>query len=101
MDDGREYVRVRFEGEIEFGPVGGPRSLKGRCTNLSHRGLQFETGTRLEDGQILDGMIATRDGRFKPMEVTFVVIRVEGLDGGMFRVSGEMTKLDGQPLSIG
>ncbi len=100
MDDDREYARVRFDGSILFGSAGGPRELQGRCINLSHTGLQFETAARLEEGSILEAVISTDDRKFRPMEITFVIVRIEGARDGYFRVSGEITMMDGRALGL-
>ena len=88
--DKRGFIRMDTEAEIIYSPRGGGRAHSGLTRNLSHTGLQFETGEAPARGAVLDVEIRTGDGKFAPMRGRLVVIRIERLENGRFLVSGEL-----------
>jgi hypothetical protein len=88
--DKRGFIRMDTEAEISYSPRGGGSVRTGLTRNLSHTGLQFETGEAPARGAVLDVEIRTVDGKFAPMRGRLVVIRVEPLENGRFLVAGKL-----------
>jgi len=98
--DGRRYARLPYFADIAYS-VHGEREIKsGHCIDLSHNGLLIETDSPLDQGQIINAELSTDNPLFKPMQVTFVVVRVEKNEEGGWRISGEVTRIDGKDLKI-
>ena len=50
--------------------------FKGKCLNLSHSGMQFETREKLKKGMLLEVTIDTKSRKFSPMTVSAAILRV-------------------------
>jgi len=76
--------------ELTYTIKGEGTAFKGQCKNLSHSGIQFETGKLLEEGAFLELTIDTKSDKFKPMNATVEVLRVDPLEDGRYKVSGKI-----------
>lgn len=61
----RKHVRVSVDLEVEL-LSGEKRNLKGKCRNLSAKGMLFESYQRFETGTICNLVIYTGDERYYP-----------------------------------
>ena len=98
--ENREHMRIPFEGPVTFTPAGTSGKYTGTCLNLSHTGIQFETDAGLNPGQMVQGTLKTGFSQLAPMEITFVVIRIEKGSALSFRVSGQMIRIDGRDIPL-
>jgi hypothetical protein len=76
--------------ELTFAVKGEGAAFKGHCKNLSHSGIQFETATHLKEGTTLEITIDTKSEKFKPMNATVQVLRIDPLENSGYTVSGKI-----------
>lgn len=79
-----------IDAELTYRIKGESTTFKGHCKNLSHSGIQFETGQLLEEGATLEITIDTKSEKFKPLNATVEVLRVAPLENSGYRVSGKI-----------
>lgn len=79
-----------IDAELTYSIKGESTTFKGYCKNLSHSGIQFETGQLLEEGSTLEITIDTKSEKFKPLNATVEVLRIAPLENSVYRVSGKI-----------
>lgn len=87
-DEKRLFCRMSVTAELTYNISGASEVCKGRCRNLSHSGIQFETDNLLNEGTALEITIDTKSDKFKPMNALVDIIRVEPLPSSQYRVAG-------------
>jgi hypothetical protein len=86
----RLFCRIPITAELTYTIMGESTTFKGQCKNLSHSGIQFETATLLKEGTSLEITIDTKSDKFKPMNATVMVLRIEPLENSGYKVSGKI-----------
>lgn len=76
--------------ELTYSIKGESTAFIGQCKNLSHSGIQFETGKLLKEGTSLEITIDTKSEKFKPMNAIVEVLRIDPLENSGYRVSGRI-----------
>jgi len=76
--------------ELTYSLKGEDSAFKGQCKNLSHSGIQFETGNLLKEGVSLEITIDTKSDKFKPMNATVEVLRISPSESIGYTVSGKI-----------
>lgn len=86
--------------DINFSVSGENENRKGRCFDLSHRGIQFETDRPVKIGDIIEAHLLSENTLFEPMHITFTTLRIKKGTGDEWIVTGEIIKIDGKYLDI-
>jgi hypothetical protein len=76
--------------DLTYNIKGESTAFKGQCKNLSHSGIQFETGKLLKEGASLEITIDTKSDKFKPMNATVQVLRIDPLENSGYIISGRI-----------
>lgn len=76
--------------ELTYTIEGERTAFMGQCKNLSHSGIQFETGKLLREGTSLEITIDTKSDKFKPMTARVEVLRIDPLENSGYTVSGRI-----------
>jgi hypothetical protein len=91
--DRRDYIRMEVESDISYSVNGGAVIARGRGKNISHTGIQFLTGRRLDCGDRLDATLHSGNDLFRPLHMEIVVIRCEEIGPGEYLVAGELSRI--------
>ncbi|HBH61049.1 MAG TPA: hypothetical protein DDX85_04765 [Nitrospiraceae bacterium] len=78
---------MSINAELSYTIKGERRTYTGQCKNLSHSGIRFETGTLLKEGAFLEITIDTKSDKFKPMNATVEVLRIDPLENSGYTIS--------------
>ena len=71
---------MNVDAEVTFTLHGETNARKGKCRNLSHSGIQFETEKPLSEGKCMELIVDTKSKKFRHMIVKVEVLRVEPLE---------------------
>lgn len=88
----REFHRMRINAELTYNIHGENRTFRGFCRNLSHTGIQFETANALAEGQSIVAILDSKDSRFKPLNASVNIIRIEKTDDKQYRIAGKIVE---------
>ena len=89
-DEKRLFCRMSVTADVQFFISGENKTYTGKCRNLSHSGIQFETEKALEEGTSLEITIDTKSKKFEPMDVVVEIIRVEERKNNTYKVAGKI-----------
>lgn len=81
---------MEMDVEVSFKHARSNHLFSGRCIDLSHTGLQFETSEPVSEGEILSVTIDLGNDKFQPMKAVLDVKRVEITDSGQYRAAGQL-----------
>jgi hypothetical protein len=94
-------MRIPMYTEITYTIKDENEQCRGQCIDLSQKGIQIETDKPVKNGAVIEARLATGNDLFKPMNICFIVIRVNENEDGKWLVAGEIIKIDGKFLPIG
>ncbi len=89
-DEKRLFCRMSVTADVQYFISRENKTYTGKCLNLSHAGIQFETGKALEEGTSLEITIDTKSKKFKPMDVVVEILRVEAVEKSTYKVAGKI-----------
>ena len=89
-NDKRNYLRMDVDADISFKIRDDDKIHRGKCIDLSHDGIKFETGVKLPTGTILKAVITLENSNVNPLGSSIVVLRIEESQPGRFIVAGKM-----------
>ena len=91
-DEKRTFARMDLNAEVHFTISDDLNTYSGQCRNLSHTGIQFDTGHGLSEGQTLNVTVDTNSDKFDPMKAKVTVLRIESNENDQYRIAGKIVK---------
>lgn len=91
-DERRLFCRMEVNAEVSYSIPGDNKTYRGKCRNLSHSGIQFETEKALTQGTSLEVTIDTKSEKFKPMNAVVEVLRIEPSENNTYTVAGKIVE---------
>ncbi|MFC1670432.1 PilZ domain-containing protein [Spirochaetota bacterium] len=89
-NDKRDYIRMEVDTEISFKIQGDTKIHRGKCIDISHDGVKFETDINMPAGTSLQAVISMSNGKMNPLESNIVILRVEKSLSDKYITAGKM-----------